>query len=144
MRTDAGWRSTARIAEVAATGMASQRAHRPVASWSLELQPGEGDDLVVLVRGRDSGHAARADPFTRAWAVVCDGRREECRRLPLGEWLEGEAERVATPEQRSAVWSGVLRIHPGGRFVLDADDDRHDATLGFDELEPAAGPLVRR
>jgi hypothetical protein len=142
-RTDEGWRSAARITEVAATGMASQKQHRPVASWELDVDGDEGEELVVLIRGRDSGHAAKADPFTRAWVVVCkDGAAPECGRLELGQWLEGTHEDYATPAQRESSWSGVLRILGNGVLELDADDDRRDRILRSDDFEPADRPLV--
>ncbi len=143
-RTAEGWRSEARITEVAATGMASQKQYRPVASWELDVDGDEGEELVVLIRGRDTGHAAKADPFTRAWVVICDGHDPECRRLEVGQWLEGTHEEYATPAQLEAAWSGVLRIRPGrpNALVLDADDDGHDLETTFEELPPADDPLI--
>lgn len=144
IRTTEGWRSVARITEVAATGMASQEAYRPVASWQHDVDGDPGAELVVLIRGRDSGHAAKADPFTRAWIVVCDGHDATCRRLEVGQWLEGTHEEYATPEQLAQAWSGVVRFYAGGELELDADDDAHDLPRGHHELAPADGPLVVR
>lgn len=142
IRTTEGWRSVARITEVAATGMASQKAYRPVASWQHDVDGDPGAELVVLIRGRDSGHAAKADPFTRAFVVVCDGHDSTCRKLEVGQWLEGTHEEYATPEQLAAAWSGVLRFYPGGELELDADDDRHDLPRGHHELPLADDPLI--
>lgn len=145
-RRGSGWRSEARISEVAATGMASQKDHRPVASWQIDTSGDGHEELLLLIRGEDSGHAEDGDPFTRAWVVVCDGAKDECRRLELGEWLEGPREGYATPVQREASWSGVLRIHadPRRSFVIDADDDGHDLETSFDKLPPAESPLIGR
>ena len=144
IRTNEGWRRVARITEVAATGMASQKAYRPVASWQHDVDGDPGAELVVLIRGRDSGHAAKADPFTRAWVVVCDGRDATCRRLEVGQWLEGTHEEHATPDQLAAAWSGVVRFYAGGELELDATDDEHDLPRGHHELAPADGPLAVR
>ena len=144
LRTNEGWRSVARLTEVAATGMASQKAYRPVASWQHDIDGDPGAELVVLIRGRDSGHAAKADPFTRAWVVVCDGHDSTCRRLEVGQWLEGTHLDYATPEQLEQAWSGVLRFYPGGELELDADDDRHDLPRGPHELPLADDPLILR
>lgn len=144
IRTTEGWRSVARIAEVAATGMASQKAYRPVASWQHDVDGDPGAELVVLIRGRDSGHAAKADPFTRAFVVVCHGHDSTCRKLEVGQWLEGTHEEYATPEQLARAWSGVLRFYPGGELELDATDDQHDLPRGPHELPLADDPLILR
>lgn len=109
VQTMQGWKTVARIGEIAIEGMSVARAHEPRASWALELDSHPGKELVLLTTGYAKGGE---QPERFGHLFVCRvSPQPVCGRATVGA--------AKTIELRG---DGTLVIDGGSPLVLGALD----------------------
>jgi hypothetical protein len=125
--------------------------HQPIAAWRLDIDGAPGEELVLLVRGQDRGHATDKDPFVRARVIICgtaprsdDDDGPWCGRIDVGAWLDDAAKQAVTEAQRRASWVARLEIHTGGKLELVGEPPQRSRSLTLRELDRADYLLISR